>query len=334
MRVTIKDIAREAGVSVTTVSRVLNNKADVSDKTREKVLKIIDRLNYNPNSIARGLVMNKTYTIGLIVPDISNAFFAEIAKAIEDELREYGYSVIFCNTDNDKDREKESIDLLRSKQVDGLIGAFSHDSKDEVLALGKAGFPIVQIDRLVDDSQIPSVIIDNILSGYEATEYLIKKGHRRIAHITGALDTNTGIRRAEGYRKALQEYGIEIDEELVMEGDFSQESGYLAMKEILERNKDLTAVFAGNDMMALGAYRAIYAAGLKIPEDISIIGHDDFTLASLVSPALTTMQQPIYKIGKVAASLLIDIIKGKKNKEGLIVVNTSLIERSSVKTIH
>lgn len=334
MRVTIKDIAREAGVSVTTVSRVLNNKADVSDKTREKVLKIIDRLNYNPNSIARGLVMNKTYTIGLIVPDISNAFFAEIAKAIEDELREYGYSVIFCNTDNDKDREKESIDLLRSKQVDGLIGAFSHDSKDEVLALGKAGFPIVQIDRLVDDSQIPSVIIDNILSGYEATEYLIKKGHRRIAHITGALDTNTGICRAEGYRKALQEYGIEIDEELVMEGDFSQESGYLAMKEILERNKDLTAVFAGNDMMALGAYRAIYAAGLKIPEDISIIGHDDFTLASLVSPALTTMQQPIYKIGKVAASLLIDIIKGKKNKEGLIVVNTSLIERSSVKTIH
>ena len=334
MRVTIKDIAREAGVSVTTVSRVLNNKADVSDKTREKVLKIIDRLNYNPNSIARGLVMNKTYTIGLIVPDISNAFFAEIAKAIEDELREYGYSVIFCNTDNDKDREKESIDLLRSKQVDGLIGAFSHDSKDEVLALGKAGFPIVQIDRLVDDSQIPFVIIDNILSGYEATEYLIKKGHRRIAHITGALDTNTGIRRAEGYRKALQEYGIEIDEELVMEGDFSQESGYLAMKEILERNKDLTAVFAGNDMMALGAYRAIYAAGLKIPEDISIIGHDDFTLASLVSPALTTMQQPIYKIGKVAASLLIDIIKGKKNKEGLIVVNTSLIERSSVKTIH
>ena len=312
----------------------MNNKADVSDKTREKVLKIIDRLNYNPNSIARGLVMNKTYTIGLIVPDISNAFFAEIAKAIEDELREYGYSVIFCNTDNDKDREKESIDLLRSKQVDGLIGAFSHDSKDEVLALGKAGFPIVQIDRLVDDSQIPSVIIDNILSGYEATEYLIKKGHRRIAHITGALDTNTGIRRAEGYRKALQEYGIEIDEELVMEGDFSQESGYLAMKEILERNKDLTAVFAGNDMMALGAYRAIYAAGLKIPEDISIIGHDDFTLASLVSPALTTMQQPIYKIGKVAASLLIDIIKGKKNKEGLIVVNTSLIERSSVKTIH
>ena len=334
MRVTIKDIAREAGVSVTTVSRVLNNKADVSDKTREKVLKIIDRLNYNPNSIARGLVMNKTYTIGLIVPDISNAFFAEIAKAIEDELREYGYSVIFFNTDNDKDREKESIDLLRSKQVDGLIGACSHDSKDEVLALGKAGFPIVQIDRLVDDSQIPSVIIDNILSGYEATEYLIKKGHRRIAHITGALDTNTGIRQAEGYRKALQEYGIEIDEELVMEGDFSQESGYLAMKEILERNKDLTAVFAGNDMMALGAYRAIYAAGLKIPEDISIIGHDDFTLASLVSPALTTMQQPIYKIGKVAASLLIDIIKGKKNKEGLIVVNTSLIERSSVKTIH
>ena len=129
MRVTIKDIAREAGVSVTTVSRVLNNKADVSDKTREKVLKIIDRLNYNPNSIARGLVMNKTYTIGLIVPDISNAFFAEIAKAIEDELREYGYSVIFCNTDNDKDREKESIDLLRSKQVDGLIGVFPMTAK-------------------------------------------------------------------------------------------------------------------------------------------------------------------------------------------------------------
>ena len=214
--------------------------------------------------------------------------------------------MIFCNTDNDKEREKESINLLRSKQVDGLIGAFSHDSKEEILALKKAGSPHgTQIDKIhLDESQIPSVIIDNTVSGYEATQYLINKGHRRIAHITGALDTNTGIRRADGYKKALQDHGIDLSEKLIFEGDFSQESGYLAMKEILERSNGLTAVFAGNDMMALGAYRAIYDAGLKIPEDISIIGHDDFALASLVRPALTTMQQPIYRIRETGSRLL------------------------------
>ncbi|HOA40654.1 MAG TPA: LacI family DNA-binding transcriptional regulator [Halanaerobiales bacterium] len=334
MKVTIKDIAREAGVSVTTVSRVLNNKVDVSPKTRQKVLDIINKLNYNPNSIARGLVMNKTYTIGLIVPDISNSFFAEIAKAIEEEIRSYGYSIIFCNTGNDKKRERESINLLKSKQVDGLIGAFSNASKEEIIALNKSGFPVVQIDRLVEDSQVPSVVVDNTVSGYLATEYLIKKGHKRIAHISGSLDTNTGIRRAAGYKKAMLENGLVVEEDLIIEGDFSQESGYQAMMQIMEENKDLTAVFAGNDMMALGAYRAIYDLGLKIPEDISIIGHDDFTLASLVRPALTTMQQPIYEIGELAARVLIDMLKGRKNKEPLIVVNTRLVERSSVKTIH
>lgn len=334
MKVTIKDIAREAGVSVTTVSRVLNNKVDVSEKTREKILKIIDKLKYNPNSVARGLVMNKTYTIGLIIPDISNAFFSESARAIEDQLREYGYSVIFCNTDNHKKREKESIDLLKSKQVDGIIGSFSYDSRDEILTLEKGGFPLVQIDRLVEGSKVPSVIIDNTSSAYIATEYLIKKGHKKIAHITGDLNTNTGSCRAEGFKNALKDNCINLRKEFLTEGDFSQESGYLAMQKILEKKDTVTAVFAGNDMMALGAYKAIYEIGLKIPENISIVGHDDFTLASLVRPGLTTMHQPVYKIGKLAAKVLIDIInENKRPSHSEIVISTELIERVSVKNL-
>jgi LacI family transcriptional regulator len=335
VRVTIKDIANEAGVSITTVSRVLNNREDVNEKTREKVLKIIEKYNYNPNSVARSLVMNKTYTIGLIVPDISNPFFAEIARAVDDELRGYGYSVLVCNTDNKKQREKESIDLLRSKQVDSIIGSFSYDIYEEIFKLEREGIPVVQIDRFVKDSKAPAIIVDNTSSAYLATEYLIKKGHKKIVHIAGDLNTNTGYCRAEGYRMALEDNNIDFNEELFLQGDFGLRSAYLALKELLEKEASFTAVFASNDLMAIGAYEALREYGLKIPEDVSVFGHDNSLLSSLVKPGLSTMHQPIYKLGKKAARVVIDILKDNKYPEPRrIIIKTSLVERASVKAIN
>ncbi|MGM0603943.1 MAG: LacI family DNA-binding transcriptional regulator [Bacillota bacterium] len=334
MKVTIKDIARKAGVSVTTVSRVINNKPDVSSDTKKKVEKIIDETNYQPNTIARGLVLQKSYTIGLIIPDISNPFFPEVARGIEDELRKEGYSVIFCNTDNRKTWEKESIDLLRSKQVDGMILSLSYENCGEIFKLEKEGFPVVQLDRLVEGSSVPSIAIDNTESAYTAAEYLISRGHKKIAHITGDLDTNTGRCRAEGFKRALQDYNINLPDKFYVKGDYSRSSGYYSMKKILQSDELPTAVFTGNDLMAMGVYEAIFDAGLEIPDDISVFGHDDIDLASLIRPGLTTMRQPKYRIGKLAAEVLLGIInKNKAPNLTEVVLKTELIERESVKSL-
>ncbi|AZR73753.1 LacI family transcriptional regulator [Anoxybacter fermentans] len=330
MSVTIKDIAKEANVSTTTVSRVLNNKPDVSDKTKKKVLEVINKLGYNPNGIARGLVLQKTYTIGLIIPDICNPFFPEVARGIQDKARQLGYSVIFYNTDNNKQREKEAIDLLKSKQVDGIILSLSMSNKEELDKLEEENFPVVQIDRKIPGSIFPTVTIDNILSAYNATKYLIELGHKYLAHITGNLGTKTGQDRLEGFKQALKEFNLDYKDEYILEGDYSKESGYKQMKTLLTQKKRPTAVFAANDLMAIGAYEAIFDYGLKIPEDISIIGHDDIDIASIIRPGLTTMTQPKYKLGQIAAEMLIKRIEGlESDNQQEVVLNTELIVRDS-----
>lgn len=332
MGLTIKDIANEAGVSVTTVSRVINNKPDVSDDTRNRVKEVINRLGYNPNKIARGLVLQKTYTIGLIIPDISNPFFPEVVKGVEDRSRERNYSVIFCNTDNKKEEERKAIELLKSKQVDGIILSLSLGNKEILDKLEDEEFPVVQIDRKISSSLFPAVIIDNVLSAYQATQYLIKRGHRDIAHITGDLDTITGRNRLKGFNKACNEMGYKIREEWIVRGDYSMESGYRAMMVLLNQPQSPTAVFAANDLMALGAYEAVYEKGLEIPGDVSIIGHDDIDIAGIIRPGLTTMSQPKYEMGQRAADVLINEIEGTMNT-GDIILDMKLVERSSVKEL-
>ena len=332
MGVTIKDIANEAGVSATTVSRVLNNKPDVSDQTKQRIEQVIDELNYNPNGIARGLVLNKTHTLGLVIPDISNPFFPEVAKGIEDKAKKLGYSVIFCNTDNHNQGEKEAIELMKSKQVDGMIVslAINEQNKQELAELAEENFPIIQIDRKIPKSGFPAVVIDNQTAAYQAVSHLINLGHEKIAHISGDLAVKTAQDRLAGFKEAIKSARIDLLEKWIKTGDYSRDSGYQQMKDLLNLDDQPTAVFIANDLMALGAYEAIFEAGLKIPEDISIVGYDDIEVASVIRPSLTTISQPEYQLGVTAAELLINSIE---NDEGLVqedqILSAELVKRDS-----
>jgi len=329
--ITIKDVAKEVNVSVTTVSRVLNNKPDVSEDTKRKVEKAIKKLGYNPSGIARGLVLQKTNSIGLIIPDVSNPFFPEVIKGIERKAKEAGYSLIFYNTNNDKKEEKEAITLLRSKQVDGIILSLSIENKAVLRELEKEKYPIVQIDREVKDSIYPAITIDNKKSAYIATEYLIKMGHREIGHITGDLSTETAIDRLNGFKLALMKNNISYKEEWIIEGDYSRETGKKQMGKIIKMVNRPTALFFANDLMAFGAYEAINKYNYKIPEDFSIIGHDNIEITSFVKPGLTTMDQPKYRLGQIAVEKLVDMIENKNNNilfENIILENNIIVRES------
>lgn len=331
---TIKDIAREVNVSVSTISRVLNNKPDVSEETKIKVEKAIKEMGYNPNRIARGLVLKKTNSIGLVIPDINNPFFPEIIKGVERTAKKLGYSLILCNTDNDKKEERESISLLRSKQVDGIILSLSLENKAVLKELEKEKFPIVQIDRQIKDSIYPAVTIDNKRSAYIATEYLIKQGHRKIGHVTGDLSTETALNRLKGYKLALKDHNITIKEEWILEGDYSIESGKEMMEKIIKLKDRPTALFFANDLMAFGAYETIFKYNYSIPEDFSIIGHDNIEITSFVRPGLTTMDQPKYRLGEIAAKNLISIIENKDKKAFQnVILKNAMIVRDSIKPL-
>ena len=326
MAVTIKDIAKAADVSVTTVSRVLNDKPDVSPNTRENVLEKINELGYKPNSIARGLALQKTNTLGLIIPDISNPFFPDMAN-------QKGYSVIFCNTDNEQKKEKEAIELMKEKQVDGILLSLSTTNEKELKNLRQVEYPIVQIDRKIPNINYPSITIDNVKSAYTATKFLIENGHKKIAHITGDLETITGYQRLKGFTKAISEKKIKLNNSYIKNGDYSKRSGYNNMLALLKSNNPPSAVFIANDLMAVGAYQAVFEMNLSIPEDISIIGHDNIDVTKLVNPTLTTMAQPKYKLGKKAVQLLIAEIESNELSNEEIILNTNLINRNSIRRL-
>jgi LacI family transcriptional regulator len=330
MGVTIKDIAKKANVSVTTVSRVLNDKPDVGDDTRKKILKIIDEMNYNPNSVARGLVMQKTHTIGLIIPDISNPFFPQIVRAVEDKAQELGYSVILFNTDNHLARERKAVELFKSKQLDGLIVSLSLGNEKILKDLKAENYPVVQIDRSVLDYHYPLISIDNKKSAYQMVEYMIKKGYKKIAHISGDLNTTTARDRLEGYKKALKNHGIPIKNEYIIEGEYTQNSAYQAMQSLLDLENRPRAVFAANDLSAAGVYKALFEAALEIPKDIAVAGHDDINLASLLKPELTTMRQPKYEMGERAVTILLEMINKQEFEIKDQILTTDLIIRESV----
>lgn len=333
MAVTIKDIAKAADVSVTTVSRVLNDKPDVSPNTRENVLEKINELGYKPNSIARGLALQKTNTLGLIIPDISNPFFPDIARGVEDMANQKGYSVIFCNTDNEQKKEKEAIELMKEKQVDGILLSLSTTNEKELKNLRQVEYPIVQIDRKIPNINYPSITIDNVKSAYTATKFLIENGHKKIAHITGDLETITGYQRLKGFKKAISEKNIKLNNAYIKDGDYSKRSGYDNMLALLKSNNPPSAVFIANDLMAVGAYQAVFEMNLSIPEDISIIGHDNIDVTKLVNPTLTTMAQPKYKLGKKAVQLLIAEIESNELSNEEIILNTNLINRNSIRRL-
>ena len=321
MATTIKDVAREAGVSITTVSKVLNgNDHDIGRDTRENVLEVVARLHYVRSSSARSLVTKRTNVIGLVIPDISNNYFAELAQAIEVEIRKHGYFLIFCNTSDDDKIESKCLELLQEQSVDGMIIVPTTVSTyEKIVGALRIKKPIVFLDRVFEhpfggkcnspDLNLGNIWFDNEKGGYLATNYLIKCGHRKIGCITGPLYNKSAQERLKGYKKALEDNHIPYDENLVVEADYRHASGTPATEKILK--KDITAIFIQNDLMAVSAYSAITAAGKEVGKDISIVGYDNTEYCEWVTPKLTSVIQPGLEMGTQAGKMIISLIKGE-----------------------
>jgi len=333
MNATIKDVAELAGVHPSTVSRVINDDPRISEKTKEKVLLIIKKLGYTPNAIARGLKTKRTYTLGMLIPDITNPFFAEIARGVEDAANKNNYNVILCNTDDKLKKERTYLQILRGKRVDGLILGTAHVKDKSILELERKKFPYLLVSRNIEGLDKNCIIVDDVEGGMMATEYLIKLGYHRIAHITGPLKTRSALNRLEGYKLALKKYEIEYREELVEEGDFRIKGGYQAMKKFFKLLEPPKAIFAANDLLALGAMQAIQKKNFHIPGDFSVVGFNDIKLASFVYPPLTTIRQPMLEMGALAVKMLLKIIEEGEFNQRKILLKSKLIIRESCKKI-
>ncbi|MBB3114424.1 LacI family transcriptional regulator [Paenibacillus phyllosphaerae] len=334
MTVTIYDVAREAGVSMATVSRVVNNNPNVKPQTRKKVFEAIERLGYRPNAVARGLASKKTTTVGVVIPDISNAIFAEVARGIEDIANMYHYNIILCNADKKKDKEIRVINTLLEKQVDGLLFMGGAVTDEHLQAFKTANVPIVLCATTDEQGLIPSVDIDHEAAAYDAVQALLKQGHTRIAMISGTLqDPSIGFARFQGYKRALESAGITYDENLVRIGNYRYESGSEAMKYFLDLSDRPSAVFSATDEMAIGAIHQIQDSGLKVPQDVSIISVDNSRMASMVRPQLTAVAQPMYDIGAVSMRLLTKLMKKETVDHAKVVLPHEIVTRQSVSAI-
>lgn len=334
MTVTIYDVAREAGVSMATVSRVVNNNPNVKPQTRKKVFEAIERLGYRPNAVARGLASKKTTTVGVVIPDISNSIFSEVARGIEDIANMYHYNIILCNADKRKEKEIRVINTLLEKQVDGLLFMGGVITEEHMEAFNTSSVPVVLCATADEKHTIPSVDIDHEKAAYDAVNVLIQNGHRKIAMISGTLqDPANGFARYQGYKKALEEAGIPLREDYVRIGNYRYESGIEMTKFFLELEDRPTAIFTATDEMAIGAIHTLQDSGLKVPDDMSVISVDNIRMASMVRPQLTTVAQPMYDIGAVAMRLLTKLMN-KESKESLeqahVILPHEVIYRNSV----
>jgi LacI family transcriptional regulator len=337
-KTTLKSIAGKLGISVSTVSRVLSGKARqyrISQKTEELVQKKADQLGFAPDQIASSLRLKRTRTLGLLIPDISNSYFASVARAVENEARNRGYSIILTDSQENEKIEMESIRLLKSRNVDGLIIAPVGQIGDYLETLHAGGLPIVLIDRYFPQVNLPFVTSDNYKGAFEATDYLIGKGHRKIACIQGLPDTSTNRDRVSGFRDALIKYKIEPDEELITGSDFSENNGYVEAKRLLGNHHNLTAIFSLGNLCAFGVIRALKEEGLTIPGDISLVSFDDHYYSPFLATPLTAVAQQMDKIGQAAVQLFCDQLDnpyGGKTSE--ILLSTQLNERSSVRDLN
>ena len=328
---TIREVAESARVSYATVSHVINNTRLVSQETRERVLEAMAALNYRPNALARSLRQGKSNTIGLVLPDSANPFFAEISRSIEDEAFKKGYSVFLCNTELDTQRELLYVDVLSKNQVDGIIFVATGDQADSLDFLLRQNMPVVMIDRDVPNVEADAVLTDNQLGGFLATRHLVELGHKHIACIAGPSTITPSAERIIGYRKALEQAGLSYDDKLVLRGDYHAQSGMEITYSILKMNPRPTAIFAMNDLMALGALRAAAEAGYSVPRDLAVVGYDNLELARFTNPPLTTISQPKKEIGAQAVNLLVDRISQKSRPPRRLVLAPELIIRRSTK---
>jgi LacI family transcriptional regulator len=331
--VTIKDIARKANVSYATVSRALNNKRGVRQTTRSKILELAEQMSYTPNAIARGLVKKQTQTLGLILPDITNPFYPEVARGIEEGAAERGFSIFLCNTNWERNREAHYLRLLAEKRVDGIILA-PIDNEVEAIENRLTGkIPIVYVSNAPAGTRQSFVVMDNVLGGFLATEHLIEAGYEKIGFVGSTEDSLTVDERLAGYRRALEKYGIPIEEKYVQLGEFNEKAGYQIIRGMIAGGDFPRAVFAENDLLALGVLHGVKASGLSVPEDVAVVGFDDIPVASYPEVQLTTVSQPTYEMGRKSVEILLERIQAAEKPAAArqIYLKPSLnIRRSSV----
>lgn len=329
MSIKISDVAKRAGVSTATVSRIINNLSGFSDETKIRVEKAIKDLGYKPNAVARGLAGGRTHTIGVLLPSLSSRYSSQLIHGIETEAHKRGYSVIICNTDRNGERTLEYLRILSEKRVDGILFASEWVKEEYGAYLEELSIPIVLISTYSEKFNLPFVRVDDRQAAYSSVKYLLERGHRRIGFITGRPeDPIAGAPRIEGYKNAVEEFGLDYNEEFLVYGDFHFQSGIDGMTELWRRNLDITAVFASSDEMALGALTFLHGEGIRIPEQVSVMGYDDTLDAVMAVPSLTTLHQPIEEMGTRAVGLLFE---GQHSNS--IIMRHSIKERSSVSSI-
>lgn len=327
--ITIYDVAREAGFSYATVSRVFNGAHHVKESTRERVIETAKRLGYVANQQARSLAGGKSAIIGLLVPALDNGYFVEVLRGIDLEIARAHYDLMLYTTHRNHGKESEYVQLIANGLSDGLLLIVPTLSSAYLEILREKRFPYVLIDQNTATVESPVVDATNWQGAYDATTYLIELGHRRIGFITGLMNLSSAVDRLEGYKAALHDHNIPLYKNLILEGDFLQETGSEKTRLLLEQEPMPTAIFASNDLMAFGALEAIREAGLSVPRDLSVIGFDDLPQASLVLPKLTTVRQPLEKIGSIAVQLLLEQIENPERQPRRVTVATELIVRDS-----
>jgi LacI family transcriptional regulator len=334
MALTLKDLARLADVHPSTVARVLNGdpRQRVSVEVRSRIVTLAREHGYQPNRLARALRVKRSSVIGTLIPDISNPFFAVLFRGIEDALAQQDFSVILANSDDDPAREQRGLDMLRGRQVDGLILATARRRDPAIAALAAAGFPFVLVNRHTDPLGPNAVVPDDYHGAMAAIDHLVELGHRRIAHIAGSDEISTGHRRRLGYADALLRHGLAVDPSLIVTGSYREAGGYEAMCRLLALSRPPTAVFAVNDLAAAGVLRALREAGLQAPRDLSIVGFNDLEMAAQTTPPLTSLRVPLHAMGVAAAERLLAVLVGEDPGSEGVVLRVELVRRESTGT--
>lgn len=328
-RVNISDVAREAGVSSQTVSRALNNKGEISAETRDRVLEIVRQLGYRPNTLARGLVTQKTSTLGLVVPDIANPFFSEVARGAEDAAHAAGYSLLLCNAMEDPEREMEALRTLEAQRVDGILLCSSRLSEQNLVALLTRLPPVVLANREPTTEGVHSVSIDDEYGARAAVKHLLGSGRRKIGLLAGPRASRSGICRSQGYKAALAEAGYPIDPALIAPCAPNLDGGHDAAIALLARHPEIDALLCYNDLVAVGALQAAAALGKRTPEDVAVVGFDDIPLAALVTPALTTLRSDRRLLGMEIVRLMLQALDDCRDGCENIALKPELIVRAS-----
>jgi LacI family transcriptional regulator len=327
-KITIADVAREAGVSRQTVSRVLNDKSEIRPSTRESVMQVIERLGYSPSGIARGLATNKTLTVGLVVPDITNPFFPEIARGVEDVVREHDYEMFLCNSVEDPEREEHVLRALEDKRVDGAIICSSRLPDGQLFPRLRQQRAAVLVNRLAPPELAGTVRVQDAEGTEQAVNHLLAGGHRVIGFLCGPSNSHSAKERARGFEAALSAGEHRLDRDLMCPCPPNPEGGYEVALALLSEHTGIDGLVCYNDLVAVGALRACAKLGLRVPDDVAVVGCDDIMVAGLLSPALTTLRVPKYEIGASAARMLLDRI-GERRGKSEVVLRPELIVRES-----